>query len=176
MEGVIAREREINWSEVHFQSAFKTPTCYSIWPQCRFSMHVFIPEYLGVNKSMSSWWCVCVCVCLSVCPPCPVAQPLISTGLPLFCRFTDYVFTKSSFFLPVIKTVFMQYLPSHFRQSRGHLTVYRNVYLWYVWACRKEKNIRKRRLCMCEQSCMLDFFHSWCVYFSLFCLHVVETG
>lgn len=94
MEGVIAREREINWSEVHFHSAFKTrrhATQFGL--SVGFFMHVFIPEYLGVNKSMSLWLCVGVCVCVrvgvcgvSVCP-CLMAQ--ISTGFPLVVRFTN---------------------------------------------------------------------------------------
>lgn len=78
MDGVIARESEINWSEVHFHSAFKTRymllNLASVW---LFFACVCTWGFGSEQKHDFTIVCVCVCVFL------PQWAAVVSTGCNL---------------------------------------------------------------------------------------------
>ncbi len=156
MEGVIAREREINWSEVHFHSAFKTRRHAT-----QFGLGV---GFLCMCLYLSIWvWtkaqvydCVrgCVCVGVSVCR-------LVSSGLHSLCRFTDQFLHSHHSFSWFLWPCTYKHKPSHFKTSWHLLTVYVNVSLCCVSMKEREKNIRGY---VWKSLCAWLHVYSWCVY------------
>ena len=92
---------------------------------------------------------MCVCVLsVNVCP-CLMAQPLISTGLPLFCRFADQFLHSHHSFSWLLRpcTYRISLLISDNRTTSWHLlTVYVNVSVWRVSVQEREV-----RVCMCAR-------------------------
>lgn len=90
---------------------------------------------------------VCVCLSVSVCP-CLMAQPLISTGLSLFPRFTDSFLHSHHSFSSLLKPVmYIQY----FRQSQGLMASLDCVCKCVLTVC---EHARKRKISGGECVCM----------------------
>lgn len=105
MEGVIAREREINWSEVHFHSAFKT---------CRHATQ-FGPSvgFLCMCLYLRIWvWTkaqLCGCMCARLVTPRGRADDLHRSSWDLQTHFYTVILVL------VIETLCIQCIPSHCR-------------------------------------------------------------
>lgn len=148
MEGVIAREREINWSEVHFHFAFKTRRHAT-----QFGLSV---GFLCMCLYLSIWvWTKagvydCACVCQRV--PMPHGPAVDLYRSPFIPQIYRPVLTQSSFFLLLIKTLYVQYFPSHFRRSQDHVTSHDCVCVCMVCEqARRRKISQGDNVCVCER-------------------------
>lgn len=168
MEGVIAREREINWSEVHFHSAFKTRRHAT-----QFGLSV---GFLCMCLYLSIWvWtkaqvydCVCVCQCVPM-PHGPAVDLHRSPFIPQIYRlvFLHSHHPFSSLLKPVM---YIQY----FRQSQGLMASLDCVCVNVSSRCVSMQEREKYEcVCVSELVCLTSCFtvgvficrESCCVFF-----------
>lgn len=93
-----------------------------------------------------------VCVCVCQCVPMPHGSAVDLQRSPFILQMYRLLFTQSSLIFLVIKTLYIKYFPSHFRQTQGLMAPLDCVCECVFMGCEHagKTEISGVRVCMCE--------------------------